>query len=163
MTTLESPNRSSNNITTKLSCLFCTLYILYYDKAVIPAYSVKLCLMWLLWPLDYSDSWRLQRVYTKRRTLCFWGWAVINSGNITASTNNTNTTGNTQEYLVSLYISKTNVFVGDIHMYLGGPAWSNWRHGLFRSWQQLLHDLFEGANILRVQSYQGNMVHFMKV
>ena len=47
--------------------------------------------------------------------MCFRGQVVSNSGNTAASINIPNTIGNAQEYLVSLYISKMNMFVGDIH------------------------------------------------
>ena len=54
---------------------------------------------------------------------------VLNSSNTTASINNPDHTDNIQEYLVSLYISKMNLFFLDIHMNLiiypmKGPFWN---------------------------------------
>ena len=43
-------------------------------------------------------------------------WSGSNSSNTTGSIDNLNTIGNAQEYPVSLYISKTNIFVGGIHV-----------------------------------------------
>ena len=43
---------------------------------------------------------------------------VLNSGDVTASIGNLNSTGNTQEYLASLYISKMNMFVENIRVYM---------------------------------------------
>ena len=40
----------------------------------------------------------------------------MNIGGTIASVNNLNTIGNAQEHLVSLYTSKINLFVGDVHM-----------------------------------------------
>ena len=67
VTTLDSPDRSSNNIITKLGCLFWTLYIPWYDQFFIPTYSVKPCFMRLRRPIDYSDSLWLQCTYKPER------------------------------------------------------------------------------------------------
>ena len=40
----------------------------------------------------------------------------LNSCETFSSTDNPNASGNAQEYVVNLYISKTNLFVGGIHM-----------------------------------------------
>ena len=42
--------------------------------------------------------------------------AILNSISTSASIDNHNIIGNTQEYLISLYISKMYLFVGDIHV-----------------------------------------------
>ena len=53
---------------------------------------------------------------SKRINLEFRHRVVLNSEVTTESTDNPITTGNTQEYLVDLYTSKTNMFRIDIHL-----------------------------------------------
>ena len=52
------------------------------------------------------------------KQVCILGVEVSISSDTTATINNCNITGNVQEYLVSLYSSKRNQFVEDIHINL---------------------------------------------
>ena len=68
--------------------------------------------------------------------LRFQHWEVSNSGDTTASINNANSIGSTQEYTVSLYISKMNLSVGAIHVNLviyplRQPYW-NWSNPIYK-------------------------------
>ena len=52
----------------------------------------------------------------RRQILCCRGRAVSNSGDTTASIDLPSSIGNTQKYLVSPYMSKMNLLVGDIRV-----------------------------------------------
>ena len=59
---------------------------------------------------------RKKKIERRKTILRFRPQAVSNSADTTASVTHHNSFGSTQEYLVSTHISKTNLWVGNIHI-----------------------------------------------
>ena len=81
------------------SCPPSAFQILVMPLVTLPA----CCITWLS-----RNKFFTRRKERKKTILCFWRWAVSNSGNTTASVNNRNSIGSAQEYMISVCVRELN-------------------------------------------------------